>query len=314
MDISVKQTAEELLGAQDIILLAHKSPDGDTLGSCFALYWALRGMGRRARVVCSDPLPLKYAYFTQTPAAEEFEGQYICSVDVADEQLLGHGSARFAGKISLCIDHHASNTGYARLRCLDPGCAATAQLVYSILLEMKATITPIIADCLFTGITTDTGCFRYSNVTPETHEIAARLMSLGADAAEINRVMFEQKTKGRMAVERIVMGSLDYDFDGKCAIVCISRDILNRTGACDEELEGVSAIPRRIEGVQVGVTFNERDNGYKLSVRTSSDIDASEVCKMLGGGGHKRAAGCFIEGDYAGARARLHEILIKFIK
>lgn len=313
MDISAKQAANELLAAQDIVLISHKSPDGDTLGSSFALYWALRALGKRARVVCSDAFPAKYDYFLNEQPDEAFPPQFICAVDVGDEKLFGPGTAQYIGRVQLCIDHHQTNTDYAKMRCLNWDMAATAELVYCILGEMKAPITPKIADCLFTGITTDTGCFRYANVTSETHRVAAELIEAGADAAEINRIMFEQKSVARMAVEKLVMESLGYDFEGQCAYICISKDILKRSGACEEELEGVSAIPRRIEGVQVGVTYNEREDGYKVSVRTAGEINASLICRALGGGGHQRAAGCFIEGDYQTARAKMHAVLADYL-
>ncbi|TCL42943.1 DHH family phosphoesterase [Harryflintia acetispora] len=313
MDISVKETARQLERAQDVVIVAHKSPDGDTLGSSFALLYALQALGKRARVECSDPFPKKYEYFLKGYQPEGFEERFVVSVDVADEKLFGPGTGHYAGKADLCIDHHQTNTDYARCRCLDYGKAATAQLMYFIFREMGAAVTPLIADCLFTGITTDTGCFRYTNVTAETHEVAARLIGLGAQAGEINRIMFETKSKSRIAVERMVMESLEYDFSGRCAMICISKDILTRSGASEDELEGVSAMPRQIEGVMAGVTLSEREDGYKVSLRTSEQIDAAEVCALLGGGGHARAAGCFISGDLNSAKAAMRQALAGFL-
>lgn len=308
MNITPKAVAELLLASDDILLLAHRSPDGDTLGSCFALYWALSEIGKRAYVRCADPFPDKYDYFLPE-AMTTFPPKLIVTVDISDDQLLGGLREEYRGKIDLCIDHHQTNTDFARHRCLNSKMAATAQLVREILREMGVSISARVADCLFTGITTDTGCFRYSNTTADTHRTAAELIELGASAAEINRRMFELRTKGRVQVEKMVLGSLQYDFDGRVATVCISKDILERSGALEHELEGLSSIPRTIEGVLVGVTFSEREGGYKLSVRTGKELDASGICRRFGGGGHKRAAGCFISGDYQSACEQMHRVL-----
>ncbi|MCI8443341.1 MAG: bifunctional oligoribonuclease/PAP phosphatase NrnA [Provencibacterium sp.] len=313
MDLNIVQAAEQLLYADDILLLAHRSPDGDTIGSCFALYYALRGIKKRVRIECADPFPRRYGYFTEGVFFSEFEPRFIVAVDVADRRLLGEKDACYPN-IDLCIDHHLSNTGYAARRLLDPSQAATAQLCFSLLSEMRLPITPQIADCLFTGLTTDTGGFRFSNVTAQTHRIAAELMALGCDAAGINRQMFECKSRSRIQVERLAMESLEYAFDGRCALLCISQKMRESSGACEEDLEGVAGLPRQIEGVWVGITCREREEGYRISLRADEHIDASAVCRLLDGGGHKQAAGCTLQGDFAAVRAKLLDTLAPFIR
>lgn len=313
MDLNIVQAAERLLHADDILLLAHRTPDGDTLGSCFALYYALRGLKKRVRIECADPFPRKYSYFTEGVFFLEFEPRFIAAVDVADRRLLGEKDALYPN-IDLCIDHHPSNTGYAAGRLLDASQAATAQLCFSLLREMKLPITPQIADCLFTGLTTDTGGFRFSNVTAQTHRIAAELIQLGCDAAAINQRMFECKSRSRILVERLAMESLEYVFEGRCALLCISQKMREESGACEEDLEGVSSLPRQIEGVWAGITLNEREGGYKISLRTDEHIDASAVCGLLDGGGHKRAAGCTVQGAFPAVREKLLQTLAPFIR
>ncbi|MCI8623167.1 MAG: bifunctional oligoribonuclease/PAP phosphatase NrnA [Provencibacterium sp.] len=313
MDLNMVQAARLLLDAQDILLLAHRSPDGDTLGSCFALYYALQGLGKRVRVECADRFPKKYDYFLQDASFPAFEPRFIAAVDVADRKLLGEKDACYP-VINLCIDHHPTNTGYAAARLLDPTQAATAQLCFSLLREMQLPITPRIADCLFTGITTDTGGFRFSNVTAQTHRTAAELISLGADAAGINTRMFETKSRSRLEAERLVMETLEYHFDGRCALIHISQEIRARSGAAEEDLEGVAGLPRQIEGVWLGITLNERPDGYKISMRSGALINASEICAQFGGGGHKRAAGCMVEGGFAAVRAQLLAAAAPFIE
>lgn len=313
MELNIVQAAQRLFCADDILLLAHRSPDGDTIGSCFALYHTLHGLGKRVRVECADPFAHKYSYLTDGIFFPEFEPRFIAAVDVADRRLLGEKDTLYP-KIDLCIDHHPSNTGYAAESLLDPSQAATAQLCFSLLREMKTPITPQIADCLFTGLSTDTGCFRFSNVTAQTHRVAAELMTLGCDAAGINQRMFECKSRSRILVERLAMESLEYAFEGRCALLCISQKMREQSGACEEDLDGVSSLPRQIEGVWVGVTLSEREGSYKVSLRTDEHIDASAVCGLLDGGGHKRAAGCTLKGDFPAVRASLLETLAPFIQ
>lgn len=304
MQLSLVQAGELLLHADDILLLAHRSPDGDTVGSCFALYYALTGCGKRARVACADPIPQKYGYFTAGACFPEFTPRFVAAIDVADHKLLGSLQEKYP-QVDLCIDHHPSNTGYAKDRLLDPLQAATAQLCFSLLQQMRLPITPVIADCLFTGISTDTGCFRYQNVTAHTHRIAAELIALGANAADINRRMFETKTPARIALERQAMQALEFAFDGKSALTHISLQDWARSGAAEEDFEGIAALPRQIEGVLAGVTLRERPEGWKVSLRTQEPVDASAVCAQFGGGGHRFAAGCTIVGEFPAVRERL---------
>lgn len=303
MDITVKQAAKMLLGADDILIVCHKSPDGDTLGSAYALYYALKGMGKRVNVDCSDPISERFSYFTSDYVEDSFEPKFFVAVDIAAVQLLGDKLAHLADKFDLCIDHHPSNEHYAEETCLYAAAAATCEIIYDVLVALKATITPIIANCIYTGISTDTGCFRFSSTTKRSHIIASELFDFGAEHEFINRVMFETKSRSRVLVEQIALSSIEYYFDGRVALISITQDMIDKSNADESELDGISSIPRTIEGVRVGITMREKaEGGYKFSIRTTSKVDASALCSIFGGGGHKRAAGCFIDKDYDTAK------------
>ncbi len=290
--MDILKTAQFLKECDDVLILTHQSPDGDTLGSGFALCYALRQIGKKANVVCSDPIPERYSYFTNEYFTQEFEVKTVIAVDVADKKLLGKYEDTPA---HLCIDHHPSNRLWAKETCLSPTSASTTELLSDILLALEVEFTPVICDCLYTGLTTDTGCFRYTNVTSHTHLVASALIVNGANAGEINRIMFETKSRARLAVEKDVYKNMEFFEDGKIAVVYITRELLEKTGACEEELEGVSALPRQIEGVKVGFTLREKEDGsFKISARTCEEVDACEICAVFGGGGHARAAGCSI--------------------
>ena len=152
------------------------------------------------------------------------------------------------------------------------------------------------ADCLYTGLTTDTGCFRYRSVTPRTHRIAADLLERGARGADINRAMFESKSRGQVEAERLAMDSLRFSSNGLVALVKIPLDIYGKTGASESDLDGIASLPREIQGVVLGVTLKEKEGKVKVSLRANPPADASVLCARFGGGGHQGAAGCSLEG------------------
>ena len=287
-----------LLGtSDDILILCHKSPDGDTVGAAFGLYHALTHIGKRAAVKCSDPLPERLRYIHEGISMPEFEPRLVVAVDIADTGLLGPNLEQYAQRIDLCIDHHVSNSDYAAQTLLDSKAAAACELMYLVIRYLGVPITKPMADALYTGCATDTGCFRYSNTTARTLSTAAELIRDGASSAWINNHLFETVSKKRMELEKRIMDTLQYHFDGRCATIVMPRALLDELDAKVEELEGIVAIPRRIEGVDIAIAFRENPNGtYKISVRTEAKADASAICQQFGGGGHVRAAGCNLPG------------------
>lgn len=299
MRIDLRETAEILQSFDKILLLCHAHPDGDTLGSATALAHALSAKGKKIRVECSDPISKDFGFMFEGLASEEFEPELIAAIDVADIKLLGKESeGKYQGKIDLCIDHHGSNMMYADKVCLEPDSASAAEMIYFLLKEINAEFTPQIASCLFTGVTTDTGCMRFSNTTPRTFEVAAELAKLGADTYNIIQVFFETKTKTYAALERLALDGMRFYFSDRCAVICVTQDMYKRSGSDESETDRLANLPRQIEGVLVGVSMRElKDGSFKASVRTHGDIDASAICKRLGGGGHMGAAGCTLYGS-----------------
>lgn len=284
------------------LILTHASPDGDTLGSAYALKLGLKKLGKKVQVACPDEIPHKYDYFIDDSECD-FIPETVVAVDVADIKLLGDMWERFEGRIDLNIDHHVSNTHYAKRLYLDDTASATAESIFEILEELGVEIDSNIANALYTGISTDTGCFKYASVTVRTHEIAAKLYGIGVDAAEINRKMFDTKSKSRVKMEMMVLNSAEFHFDERCMMLAVTRDIQKKTGCSKSDMEGVASMSRSVEGVLVGVAIKETEKDvFKISLRTYEPLDASEICKKLGGGGHKAAAGCTVEGSLKEAK------------
>ena len=289
------------------VVLTHVNPDGDTLGSAYGLKMGLKKLGKKVQVVCCDEIPHKYDYFIDDSDCD-FIPETVVAVDVADIKLLGDLYERFEGRIDLNIDHHVSNTRYASRLYLDADAAAAAQCIYEILDELGVEFDRSIANALYTGISTDTGCFKYQNVTARTHEIAAELYKIGVDAAEINHIMFDTKSKSRVEMEKRVLDGAEFHFDDRCMLMAITLEIQRETGCSRSDMEGVPPMSRSVEGVLAGVTLKEnRENEFKISLRTYYPLDASAICGKLGGGGHKAAAGCTVIGTLDEAKAKILE-------
>ena len=183
--LNVQQMAERLCAADNILVLCHKNPDGDTIGCGSALCHALKALGKTAAVLCSDAVPSRYSFTAPVPFRGEFEPKTVVAVDVASVQLFGenNGVPQYTRHVDLCIDHHTGNSGYADFTLLDGNAAAAAELLYEVINEMGVEITPLIANCLYTGLATDTGCFRFSSTTANTHLVAAKLILAGAPSS-----------------------------------------------------------------------------------------------------------------------------------
>ena len=297
-------TAVDFLKNNDkYLILTHAHPDGDTLGCAFALREALVSLGKSVAVSCSDPIPSKYGYMG-TADEEDVDFDKLITVDVADAKLLGKSfEEKFGDRVDLAIDHHGSNRLYAERTLLDSSAAAACEIILAVIRELGVSVTKSIADNIFTGLSTDSGCFRYSNVTPRTLRMAADMIEAGAEYSKINTVMFETKTKTYVALERLALESMKMLLDDRCAFITITQDMFRESGSDESEVDAIAAIPRQIEGVLVGVTMRERTDGtFKISMRSHEGIDVSAICAMMDGGGHPRAAGCTVSGDVEKAR------------
>ncbi len=304
--LGLLETCDFLKSHNDYLILTHSMPDGDTLGSAYALCAGLLKLGKNARVICADDIPCRYSYFTDKIEFPEFSEQTIISVDVADLKLLGGLSSVYEGKISLAIDHHVSHREFAENLFLDGTAAACAECIYDILNSLGVSLDNAMVQALYTGIATDTGCFKFSNTTPKTHIIAAELMAYGFDFSEINRVMFDTKSKKRMEIEKKALESVEMHFSDRCAIISVTRKMMKNSGCTDDDLDGITAMPRSIEGVLVGVTMRQREGKrWKISMRSYPPVDVSKICNKMQGGGHAYASGCELYGTARQVKAEI---------
>lgn len=303
MKISVKECADILREKDNILILTHANPDGDTLGSGFALCRALMKIGKICAVINADDIPKKYNYLFDDIVEIKFKPDYVVAVDVATVNLLGGLEEQY--NIDMCIDHHSTNTEYANLLLLEDAPAA-CQIMYEVVLALGVEVDKKIADCLYTGLTTDTGCFRYDSTTAQTYRVAADLIDAGADNGRINRIMFETKSKTYARLERLAIESMRFYEHERVAVITVTQEMFQLTGSNAQETEGLAPLTRQIEGVEIGITIQERPDGTcKASIRTFESVNAAKLAACFGGGGHAQAAGCKFDCDVKEARRLL---------
>ena len=311
-----KQAAQMLAALDRVLILCHRNPDGDTLGSGFALCRAFLNQGKKARVFCNDPIPDKFGYMVLEQ--EDFVPLHVISVDVADPALLGPNTEKQLASlppVEVSIDHHPTHKQFAQALYLEADSASCCEIVRELLREMGWEIDKGIADCLYTGLATDTGCFKFSNTSPRTHRIAAEMIELGADHTRINKVMFDTVTFAELALEQLALEQMWMSDDHKIAVLTITTDMLRQTGASEAELDRITALTRKISGVEIGITIKQRGEAdYKVSLRTGETVSAADICANFGGGGHARAAGCqFTLDDPVEIREKLVEAVYKTV-
>ena len=295
--LTLTEAASRLAAWDDILVVCHANPDGDALGSMSGLVRGLRALGKRADWHCPDQVPEPFVCLFQGLENSGLVPAHTVTVDVADCKLLGPGEERFAGKVELAIDHHSTHRPFAKERWVSAAAAATAEMVWLLLKELAVSPDAAIASCLYTGMATDTGCFRYRNVTPQTLRLAAEALEAGARAGDINKKLFETKSLAYFRAERQILEDMELFCGGKAAMVLLPQSFYAETGAREDEAEAAVGQLRQIEGVLLGITIKEKpDGGVKGSLRANPPVNAAAVCERLGGGGHAGAAGCTLGG------------------
>ena len=284
------------------LLLTHIRPDGDTLGSAAALCHILRRMGKTAYLFDNPQVTANYKPFvTPYVAPEGFAPQTVAAVDLASVNLFPQGFQ--PRPIDLCIDHHPTNSGYAKRLFCQPEKASCGEIILQLAqaLELLDTQT---ATLLYMAVATDCGCFVYANTTAETHLAAAALIDAGADYKRLNKLLFRTFTYSRLRLEGMLYsGLLRYGPGGCVTVATVTMQMLEQADATEDDCEDIASLAGRVSGSRVSVTIREMKPGLcKLSLRSGEDFDSSAVCALHGGGGHRMAAGCTIKASPDEAR------------
>jgi phosphoesterase RecJ-like protein len=311
---NLREVVKRLSDANRVILLTHRSPDGDAAGSVAALCAALRHTGRSAYVLDTAEWTELYAPFvapyTLDPAEAVFNDALIVAVDTASANRLMQEAGPVKDRIDIAIDHHHIHTPFAQLLYNIPDAAACGEVVYDIVQAMGIPLAPDIARPLFLALSGDTACFRYASTTARTLRIAAELMDAGADAAGINKILYETKSHARIRLERAILDGLTFYYNEAVAVCCLSLAQQKEIGAGESAYENISAIPRGIEGVKIALIIREVEGeSGECKVSARGTVDVAAVCAAVGGGGHKAAAGAVAGGKADEVRDRLLSII-----
>ena len=296
--MTLDEIIKEIKKANSIVILTHESPDGDAVSSSLSVMHALYQLGKEADVI-SDKIK-KESDIKQYDLA--------ISVDCSDlKRLVGSEEYFETAKETIQIDHHSINAMFADLNYVDPVAPACCQILIGMFEYFGIEINKEIGTCILTGIITDTGAFQYSGVTPETLEFAAEILRKGVNMSKICQQVLRNKSKANCELTKLLYDRMEFLEDGKIVISYITVEDNKNLNAQIGDDEGLVEIERDIEGVEVAVLLKEKEgkNGFKASLRSKENVNVSDVCFLLGGGGHPRAAGCFISGSLEQAREKI---------
>lgn len=299
--MSMDKIAEVIKNNESFAVVVHMNPDGDCLGSAAALVSAIRNMGKTAYVFVDGVIPEKLSFV----CPDEFVGKSfgepeVCiAVDVADINMMGCMKEKVFEKASVtcCLDHHGTNRGYAQFNYVDGGAAAAGEIIYYFIRNyLQCDITADMAKCIYTAIASDTGSFKYSNTTSKTHRIASELLEFDFNAPAVMRILFDEQTIEHLRLENEVVSKLKFYNDNKICIALVDKVLLDKYGMTFEQVNDLASLPRTISGVEVGVFMKVKGScEIKVSLRSNEYVDVAAVASVLGGGGHKRAAGVTVK-------------------
>lgn len=306
----MERIVEIIKNHQTFAVCGHVNPDGDCVGSCVALCRALAMLGKRVSLlmqktdVAHNLLPVWDDGFC-TPADD---AEVFVALDCGDAGRLLCGAEPLSrAQMTVCIDHHVTNTGFAQVNVVDPHAAASGELVFTLAADyLGLPLVPELALPLYAAISADTGSFRFSNTTAQTYRIAARLAETGLDFSSLIHKMFGTHTLQQLQAQAYAVEHTTLHCNGKIAISTMPHAYLDERGMTFDDVDFLSAMPRSIEGVEVGVYLKEKtDNEVKISLRSNELVDVAAIAAQFGGGGHIRAAGATLAGTLEDAKAQV---------
>lgn len=309
--------AKALDDANGIVLITHKNPDPDGIGSQLALYHALKAMGKQVWIHNHDPVPRICRYLVGSDEAtfgESFDHpdpvDTIISLDCGAKSRLGMPEAFYVGKTLINIDHHASNIGFGEINVVDADYCATGAMIYDLLIDLDIKLSAVMASALYIALMTDTASFRLSTVTADVFRMAAELVEAGAEPAVASKAAYGSNSRARMALLKLSLDTLKFHDAGCSAWLHVDADMYRQTSADSEDTEGFIDYGHAIEGVMITVFIRqETEEQWKLSFRGVNGMDVGALATALGGGGHRYAAGCTLNGTLAEVQEQVHPLV-----
>ncbi|MBT9142965.1 MAG: Bifunctional oligoribonuclease and PAP phosphatase NrnA [Dehalococcoidia bacterium] len=313
------EIAVRLKSSSNILVTSHIMPDGDSIGSLLGLGLALQQAGYAVTMFSVDSVPDRYSFLDGSEKIVEKllpKADFDCVVilDCSDQDRIKPIWEQVKELLIINIDHHPTNRCFGNLNFVNPGASATGEIICQLLEEMAIPVDESIATALYVAISTDTGSFKYENTTPAVHKVAARLLEAGVKLREITPRVFDLRSRTAICILGEALSAIRYSEDGSVAWIALTEKEMIFCGARDEDLDGVVNYAKNIEGVEVGLIFQEKSDGVvKVGFRAHS-IDVSKLAEIFGGGGHARAAGCFLEMSMQEAVEKVLNLVVKEIE
>lgn len=310
------EITSKIKASDRIAITSHIMPDGDNVGSCLALYNALKKAGKSVRYVLDDEVPKIYRFLKGSENAER-PGAYesfdlVIALDCGDVKRLGKSAVYLDNNFVVNMDHHISNSEYGAINLIDVKASATGEIIYELIKQLGIELDKEISECLYTAIVTDTGQFQYSNTTTETHRIAGELIDNGVNVSRLFELIYQNNSKEKVVLMKTVLSSLEFFHNDSISCISLSLAQMKEANAKEEDSDGMINLARDIECVEVAVFLKELEPGrIKVGLRSKKLIDVAEVSGQFGGGGHVRAAGCTINGTISEARDMIIAALVE---
>jgi len=299
----LQKIVDAIHARQRFVISSHSRPDGDSIGSQLAAAYALRALAKHVTVVNADPAPPPLMQFPGVPEIAIAERVDVAAGDDAAAIIMECGDLARTGVGGLerffviNIDHHPGNTAYGQVNWFDPGAAACGELVFDLVRALKVPLTLEIATHIYLAILTDTGSFHYSSISPRTFDICRETLEAGVNPVMVARNVYDSNNMGRLKLFGAVLSAMQIDAGGRIAIVYLDHEMARAAGGTYEDTEGLINLPLTVKEIQAVVFFKQIEGEeYRVSMRSKGDIDIGAVAKEFGGGGHKNAAGCTVQG------------------
>jgi phosphoesterase RecJ-like protein len=296
----LQQIADAIRARRRFVVTSHARPDGDSIGSELAMAYALSALGKTVRVVNSDPAPPPMQAFPGVPDIEiagQIDGEVDAAIVMECSDLSRTGVAGLDRFFVINIDHHPGNKGYGDVRWFDESAAACGEMVFTLIRALDVPLSVEIATHIYLAILTDTGSFHYSSISPRTFDICRQTLEAGVDPVALARSVYDSNNMGRLKLFGSVLRAMQIDASGRIAIVYLDHEMAQEAGGTYEDTEGLVNLPLTVKEIQAVVFFKQLEGEeYRVSLRSKGDVDVGLVAKAFGGGGHKNAAGCTVNG------------------
>jgi phosphoesterase RecJ-like protein len=315
---TLQRAAEEIRRRRRFVIASHVRPDGDAIGSQLAMAYALRALGKEARIVNRDPPPLPLLSFpgvADIEIAERIDDTGDAVIVMESGDLSRTGVAGLDAGFVINIDHHVGNTMYGAVNWFDVSAAACGEMVFDLVRELRVPLTYEIAVHVYVAILTDTGSFHYSNISPRTFDTCRQCVEAGVNPQAVARAVFDSNSLGRLKLFGAVLRGMQLDAAGQVATLTVDEQLLADCGATYDDTDGLINLPLTVKGIQAVMFFKKigRDD-WRISLRSKGNIDVNAVAKQFGGGGHKNASGCSATGSLDGLKALFEKRVLEQIE